>query len=68
MRQVIIYPGQDGYWIAECPGLPGCLSQGMTREDAVANISQAIELYIRALQDDRIAVPAETFQALLVAV
>lgn len=36
MRQVIIYPGEDGYWVAECPSLPGCISQGKTKEDAIA--------------------------------
>jgi predicted RNase H-like HicB family nuclease len=38
MRQVIIYPGEDGYWIAECPTLPGCISQGKTKEEAIQNI------------------------------
>ena len=28
MRQVVITPGEDGYWVAECPSLPGCVSQG----------------------------------------
>jgi len=32
MRQVLIYPGEDGYWVAECPSLPGCISQGKTAE------------------------------------
>ena len=39
MRQVVIYPGEDGYWIAECPSLLGCVSQGKTRHEAIANIS-----------------------------
>jgi len=34
MRQVIIYPGEDGCWVAECPTLPGCISQGKTKEEA----------------------------------
>ncbi len=34
MRQVVIYPGEDGYWVAECPSLPGCISQGKTKEEA----------------------------------
>jgi len=38
MRQVIIYPGEDGYWVAECPSLPGCVSQGETKEKAIQNI------------------------------
>ena len=42
MRQVIIYPGEDGYWVAECPTLPGCISQGESREEAVTNISEVI--------------------------
>ena len=36
MRQVIIFRGEDGYWVAECPSLPGCLSQGKTKERPLA--------------------------------
>ncbi len=43
MRQVVIYPGEDGYWVAECPSLPGCISQGSTKEEATQNIKEAIE-------------------------
>ena len=52
MRQVIIYPGEDGFWVAECPSLPGGVSQGESRETAVANIREAIEGCVLALQDD----------------
>ena len=52
MRQVIIYPGEDGCWVAECPSLPGCISQGKTREEAIQNIREAIEGYIDALKED----------------
>jgi len=68
MRQVIVYPGEDGYWVAEVPSLPGCISQGKTREEAVANIREAIRGYIAALQEDGLPVPEESFNALLVAV
>ncbi len=68
MRQVIIYPGEDGLWVAECPSLPGCVSQGETREAAVENIREAIEGYILALKEDGLPVPEERFEALLVAV
>lgn len=44
MSQVIIYPGEDNYWVAECPSLPGCISQGETREQAIANMKEAIDL------------------------
>jgi predicted RNase H-like HicB family nuclease len=52
MRQVILYPGEDGYWVAECPDLPGCISQGKTAEEARANIREAIRGYIAALEED----------------
>ena len=52
MRQAIIYTGEDGYFIAECPSLPGCISQGKTREEAVVNIKEAIKGYIAALEED----------------
>lgn len=68
MRQVIIYPGEDRFWVAECPSLPGCISQGESREDAITNIREAIEGYVLALQDDGLPVPEERFDALLLAV
>jgi len=68
MRQVLVYPGEDGFWVAECPSLPGCVSQGESREQAIVNIREAIEGYVLALQDDNLAVPEEHFDALLVAV
>ena len=35
---------EDGVWIAECPSIPGCVSQGNTREEALTNIQEAIAL------------------------
>ena len=68
MRQVIIYLGEDGYWVAECPSLPGCISQGMSKEESIVNIKEAIEGYINALKEDNLAIPEEWFEALIVAV
>jgi predicted RNase H-like HicB family nuclease len=68
MRQVVIYPGEDGYWVAECPSLPGCISQGSTKEEAVSNIKEAIRLYIAALEEDELPVPEERFDTLVLAV
>ena len=68
MRQVVISHGQDGYWVAECPSLPGCISQGQTREAAVRNIKEAIEGYIAALEDDGLPVPDDHLDTLVVAV
>ncbi len=49
MRQIILHADEDGYWIAECPSLPGCISQGETKEEALANITDAIQAYVEAL-------------------
>ncbi len=68
VRQVIIYPGEDGYWVAECASLPGCISQGKTKEEALANIKEAIRGYIAALEEDGLPVPVERFEAFVVAV
>ena len=68
MRQVVLYPGEDGYWVAECPSLPGCISQGRTREEAIVNIREAIQGYVAALEEDHLPVPEERFEALVVAV
>lgn len=66
MRQVVIHPGEDGYWIAECPSLPGCITQGKTREEALENAKEAIQGYIAALEDDGLPVPEEHFDTILV--
>lgn len=68
MRQVLVYAGEDGYWVAECPSLPGCISQGKSKAEAIVNIREAIKGYIAALEEDRLPVPEEHFEALLVAV
>jgi len=68
MRQVFLRPGETGYWVVECPSLPGCVSQGKTREEAIQNIREAIDGYILVLKEDGLAVPPDSFEALLLAV
>ncbi|MFO1498653.1 MAG: type II toxin-antitoxin system HicB family antitoxin [Verrucomicrobiota bacterium] len=68
MRQVLVYPGEDGYWVAECPSLPGCISQGRTRQESITNIKEAIDGYVDVLKEDGLPVPEEKFEALIVAV
>lgn len=68
MRQVVVYSGEDGYWVVECPSLPGCISQGSTKEEAVANIKEAIRGYVAALEEDNLPVPEERFDAMMLAV
>jgi predicted RNase H-like HicB family nuclease len=45
--QVVFMPGEDGWIVAECPSLPGCVTQGRTREEALANIKEAMELWLQ---------------------
>ncbi|MFW6164464.1 MAG: type II toxin-antitoxin system HicB family antitoxin [Planctomycetota bacterium] len=59
--------GEDGDWVAECPSLPGSLSQGKTVDEARENIKEAIDDYIGALEDDGLPVPEERFQEMVVA-
>ncbi|MCS7337863.1 MAG: type II toxin-antitoxin system HicB family antitoxin [Verrucomicrobiae bacterium] len=44
--KVILERGEDGYYVAHCPALKSCWSQGKTREEALQNIREAIELYL----------------------
>lgn len=68
MRQVVLHPGEDRFWVVECPSLPGCISQGRTKEGALENIREAIRGYVTALEVDGLPVPKETFDTLLVAI
>lgn len=43
---------EDGVWVATCPSLPGCISQGKTQEEALKNIKGAVRLHIRSLAED----------------
>jgi len=48
---VLLYPGEDGFIIAEVPSLSGCISQGRTRDEALANIREAISLHEEVLRE-----------------
>ena len=67
MRQVVVYPGEDNYWVVDCPSLPGCISQGKNHEEALKNIKGAIESYIAALEEDNLGIPEDHFDVMLVA-
>jgi predicted RNase H-like HicB family nuclease len=51
--QIVLEPSEDGGYTAVVPALPGCLSEGETREEALANIREAIALYLEPIEDDR---------------
>ena len=48
--RVIIERDEDGVYVVECPALPGCVSQGRTREEALKNIQDAIQGYLESLK------------------
>ena len=61
MRQVIVYPDpEDGGWVAEVPSLPGCVSQGRTKEEALRNVREAIDAWIDAAQSLGRSIPVAT--------
>lgn len=68
MRQVLLYEGESGFWIAEVPSLPGCITQGTTQDEAIENVKEAISAYIEVLNDLNPPIPQEKFTTLLVAV
>jgi predicted RNase H-like HicB family nuclease len=59
MRHVLLYTDEEGNWIAEVPSLPGCHSDGKTREEAIERVKEAIEVYVEALEEDQIDIPEE---------
>ena len=65
-RQVLLYPGEDGYFVVEVPSLPGCISQGKTREEALVNIEEAISLYIEVLEERGESVPEDRVEVVLI--
>jgi predicted RNase H-like HicB family nuclease len=44
--KIVIEPGEDGYYVAHCPALKSCWSQGKTREEALKNVREAIDLFL----------------------
>ena len=55
--RVFIEQDEDGMFVAECPSLPGCISQGKTRPEALDNIQDAIKGYIESLKKHSEPVP-----------
>ena len=55
--RIIIEQDEDGMFVAECLSLPGCISQGKTRKEAMKNIKDAIQGYIESLKKHDEAIP-----------
>ncbi|MCK4765982.1 MAG: type II toxin-antitoxin system HicB family antitoxin [Candidatus Aminicenantes bacterium] len=54
--RVVLEPSEDGGYTVIVPSLPGCISEGDTREEALNNIREAIELYLEPVEDDTVFV------------
>ena len=57
LYRVYLEQDEDGVFIAACPSLPGCISQGSTRSEAQANIREAIERYLKSLRKHHEPIP-----------
>ena len=55
--RIMINQDEDGIFVAECPSLPGCISQGNTRADALSNIQDAIQGYLESLKKHNEPIP-----------
>ena len=53
---------EDGVWVVECPSIPGCVSQGQNREEALANIREAIGLCLEVRAEQGMPLTVETLQ------
>jgi predicted RNase H-like HicB family nuclease len=63
--KVVLEKGEDGYIVASVPSLPGCVSQGKTKEETLKNIREAIELYLEP--DPKEVKPSKNHQVLTLA-
>ena len=55
---IVIEKDEEGYYVAEVPALPGCLSQGKTREEAIVNIKEAIEGWLEVMESKQMVDPS----------
>ena len=58
---------EDGIWVVECPSIPGCVSQGKTKDEALANIKEAITLCLEVRAEQGLPLTIETRQLEVVA-
>jgi predicted RNase H-like HicB family nuclease len=60
--RVVIERDEDGVFVVQCPTLPGCVSQGRTRNEALANIQDAIEGYLASLRKHNEPIPPSIYE------
>lgn len=54
---VLIEKDEDGFYVADCPDLPGCHAQGETLEEAISNIRDVVKLHLQILKEDKKEIP-----------
>ena len=64
---IVLDRDEDGMWIAECPSIPGCVSQGQTKDEALANVQEAITLCLEVRSEKGLPLTMETRQIEVVA-
>lgn len=65
--QVTLDRDEDGVWVVECPAIPGCVSQGQTRQEALQNIQEAIALCLEVRAERGLPLTIETREVEVVA-
>ncbi len=63
--RVVIEKDEDGVFVADCPSLPGCISQGRTRTEALANIKDAIAGYLESLRKHNEPIPPSIWEEIV---
>ncbi len=57
--KIVLEKDEDGWIVATCPSLPGCISQGKTEKQALKNMKEAIELHLKSLAEDGIPIQSK---------
>lgn len=63
--RIIIEQDEEGMFVAECPALPGCISQGKTRKEALNNIEDAMKGYLESLKKHKEPIPPSIQEELI---
>ena len=63
--RILIEQDEDGVFVAEVPSLPGCISQGSTRDEAMNNIKEAMQAYIESLQNRNEPIPPSIYEEII---
>ncbi|MBS3113822.1 type II toxin-antitoxin system HicB family antitoxin [Candidatus Woesearchaeota archaeon] len=63
--RVVVEEDEDGIFVAECPSLPGCISQGKSRKEALNNVKDAIKGYLESLKKHNEPIPPSVYEEMV---